>query len=46
MDDTLSGGFLGSGPAQKKDHRKFDKDRPKPYLDWNDFLSYMDEQQE
>ena len=35
--------FLGSEPVPKKDHRKYDKERPKPYLDWNDFLSYMDE---
>ena len=27
----------------KKDHRKFDKERPKPFLDWNDFLHYMDD---
>jgi hypothetical protein len=35
--------FLGAEPVQKKDHRRYDKERPKPYLDWNDFLSYMDE---
>lgn len=44
MEETASGGFLGPEPPQKmKDHRRFDKDRPKPYLDFNDFFAYMDE---
>ena len=37
-------GFLDQEPVQKqRDHRKYDKDRPKPYLDWNDFYTFMDE---
>lgn len=43
MDDTATVGFLGPDPPQKRDHRKFDKDRPRPYLDWNEFHAFMDE---
>ena len=32
-------------PRKHHDHRKYDKDKPKPYLDWNEFLSYMLEDQ-
>lgn len=42
VDAASSKGFFAP-PTQKKDHRKFDKEKPKPFLDWNDFLHYMDE---
>jgi len=30
-------------PAPKRDHRKFDKENPVPYLDLSDFMQFMDE---
>lgn len=44
MDESSFTPFTSGGASQRvhlKDHRKFDKDKPKPYLDWNDFLAYM-----
>ena len=43
MDDQGASNFGPGAPTVKKDHRKFDKEKPKPFLDWNDFLYYMDE---
>ena len=43
MDDPSATSFGLGAPTTKKDHRKFDKERPKPFLDINDFLYYMDE---
>jgi len=37
MDDSNQGSFAAM-QVQKRDHRKYDKERPKPYLDFNDFL--------
>ena len=28
-------------PRKPQDHRKYDKEKPKPFLDFNDFLAYM-----
>ena len=42
MEDTNPGGFTLQ-PVQKRDHRKFDKEKPKPFLDMNDFTAAMDE---
>ena len=36
MDDPRETGFIKT-PVKKPDHRKYDRERPKPYLDWNDF---------
>ena len=33
-------------PRKHLDHRKYDKDKPKPYLDWSEFLAYMLEDQQ
>ena len=30
-------------PLPKRDHRKFDRERPRQYLDWNDFQTYMED---
>ena len=30
-------------PLPKRDHRKFDRERPKQYMDWNDFQTYMED---
>jgi len=35
--------FLLQAPAPKKDHRRFDKEKPRTFLDLNDFMFYMDE---
>lgn len=44
MDDSGANKFAGlSKLGSKKDHRKFDKDRPKPYLDENEFCAAMEE---
>lgn len=50
MDDTPSSGFMFSGAmggagGKQRDHRKFDKEKPKPYLDFPEFLAYMLEDQ-
>lgn len=42
MEETNQNGFAGI-PAQKRDHRKYDRERPRPFLDWSDFLGAMDE---
>jgi len=44
MDDSAANKFAGlSKIGSKKDHRKFDKDRPKPFLDENEFCAAMEE---
>ena len=35
--------LLRMPPVPKRDHRKFDKDNPMPYLDFNDFMGFMDD---
>ena len=35
-DDPRETGFIRT-PVKKPDHRKYDRERPKAYLDWNDF---------
>ena len=42
MDDGSPANFI-QPPTQKRDHRKYDKERPKPHLDWSDFLACADE---
>ena len=42
MEETNQGGFAAM-LVQKRDHRKFDKEKPKPFLDWTDFMGAMDE---
>ena len=37
---AFSGAMAGSGGKQR-DHRKFDKEKPRPYLDFPEFLAYM-----
>ena len=34
---------LIQAPQPKRDHRKYDRERPKQYLDWNDFQTYMED---
>ena len=34
---------LIQAPQPKRDHRKFDRERPRQYLDWNDFQTYMED---
>ena len=38
------GNYGPSPPAAKKDHRKFDNDNPRDYLNWKDFKDLMEEQ--
>lgn len=42
MEETNQNG-LAAIQVQKRDHRKFDKERPKPFLDMSDFVGAMDE---
>ena len=42
MDETNQSGFAVL-PVQKRDHRKYDKEKPKPYLDMSDFTAALDE---
>jgi len=48
MQGTLGGrqkkeDLLLMPPVPKRDHRKFDKEKPMPYLDLHDFMQFMDE---
>ena len=45
MDDSSGIGFGGPPPpGNKRDHRKFDSDNPKDYLNWKEFVALMEEQ--
>ena len=45
MDATVANKYTLLPKAnQKRDHRRFDKEKPKPYLDWSDFYNFMDDQ--